>query len=617
MGRNLYNLFNPSAMAEGTYYIAVQAIDAGGLGGAWSDDAVYQHKKYAADFSISHSEMTTADTLQLAARKIDGATYKWDIADGTIISGEGNRIDVTFSSYGEREIGLTITLADGSTLTAGTKTVDVLMFDVDNSYSEDPFPYDFGDFNFDGYIDGISSNDGMLDFNKDGYLDFMSDEEKGNVFINSGFDDFSFEYITKEHTINNGSYYSYPNGMLLGDMNNDGYPEWLPELSTIYHQGEAPIYANAGDNLEFTVFNKFEIPDKENPEKTETLQATYYYDFNRDGFIDVIATSHDLVDEDYTMKFYALLKDQTGDFSFEDEKLMFEVGNLDTWVHFLACFGDLNSDGYLDLFYRKSGENFIRVIPGKPESEWPCKEEVRIPLVGDYDFSLLSASAYTRLYDFDNNGYPDIPIEAEDPAGTDAMPSYAILLMQPDFKAELCRINGVGNDASPFIALSDGAYPQIGGSYKTLGRSDNQAPERPSGVMAKQTADGMLITWSDAKDDHTPAVQMQYNVSVKKKGATGENSFVISPMNALSDEAAVVPGYMYKKSTRMTVPSEFLEAGQTYEVQIQAIDAFNEHSPMTAPVEVAINAAGYVDAADKVAKGSTAGHWLPTMATAR
>ena len=108
-------------MAEGTYYIAVQAIDAGGLGGAWSDDAVYQHKKYAADFSISHSEMTTADTLQLAARKIDGATYKWDIADGTIISGEGNRIDVTFSSYGEREIGLTITLADGSTLTAGTR----------------------------------------------------------------------------------------------------------------------------------------------------------------------------------------------------------------------------------------------------------------------------------------------------------------------------------------------------------------------------------------------------------------------------------------------------------------------------------------------------------------
>lgn len=633
MGLNLYNMFNTSAMEEGTYYIAVQAIDAGGLGGAWSDDAVYQHKKAAADFSISHSEMTTADTLQLAARKIDGATYKWDIADGTVISGEGNRIDVTFSSYGEREIGLSITLADGSTLTADTKTVNVLMFSIGSRYDFVPenISYNwgnavFGDFNGDGYVDAISysygrqegmwSNDGdgtfskvgklfntdlsespygILDFNKDGYLDFMSDEEKGNVFINSGFDDFSFEYSKQEHTMINADM-DMPLGMLLGDMNNDGYPEWF--YAGI---GGYPSYMNGGDNLTFTQVESFEIPDKENPEKTVRLDAVYYHDINRDGFIDAIASKRDSDNDIWTM--YALLKDPTGDFSFEDEKPMFEV-SFDSY-NFPALFGDLNSDGYLDLFYRKSGENFIRVIPGKPESEWPCKEEVRIPLVGDYNFSLLSSKDdYFRLYDFDNNGYPDIPIEAEDPAGTDAMPSYAILLMQPDFKAELCRINGVSNDASPFIALSDGAYPQIGGSYKTLGRSDNQAPERPSGVMAKQTADGMLITWSDAKDDHTPAVQMQYNVSVKKKGATGENSFVISPMNALSDEATVVPSYMYKKSTRMTVPSEFLEAGQTYEVQIQAIDAFNEHSPMTAPVEITISAAGYIDAADKVAKGA-------------
>ena len=636
MGRNLYNLFNPSAMAEGTYYIAVQAIDAGGLGGAWSDDAVYQHKKYAADFSISHSEMTTADTLQLAARKINGATYKWDIADGTVIGGEGNRIDVTFSSYGEREIGLTITLADGSTLTADAKTVDVLMFGIGSSY--DFVPDDtyqdwdnagFADFNSDGYVDAVAyawaasgyrgmwSNDGdgtftkvgklfntdlseipygILDFNKDGYLDFMSDEEKGNVFINSGFDDFSFEYSTKELMMINADR-DIPRGLLLGDMNNDGYPEWFYDTS---HTAN-PSYMNGGDNLTFTQVESFEIPDKENPGKTVRLDAVYYHDINRDGFIDAIASKRDSDNDIWTM--YALLKDPTGDFSFEDEKPMFEV-SFDSY-NFPALFGDLNSDGYLDLFYRKSGENFIRVIPGKPESEWPCKEEVRIPLVGDYNFSLLSSKDdYFRLYDFDNNGYPDIPIKAEDPAGTDAMPTVAILLMQPDFKAELCRINGVGNDASPFIALSDGAYPQIGGSYKTLGRSDNQAPERPAGVMAKQTADGLLITWSDAKDDHTPAVQMQYNVSVKKKGATGENSFVISPMNALSDEAAVVPSYMYKKSTRMTVPSEFLEAGQTYEVQIQAIDAFNEHSPMTEPVEITISAAGYIDAADKVAKGA-------------
>ena len=625
MGRNLYNLFNPSAMDEGTYYIAVQAIDAGGLGGAWSDDAVYQHKKAVADFSISHSEMTTADTLQLAARKIDGATYKWDIADGTVISGEGNRIGVTFNSYGEREIGLTITLADGSTLTADAKTVDVLMFgNVDEG---DIFIDEngCGDFNFDGYIDGFTKspigqliyNDGkgnfakvgklfnsdlggyvfgVLDINKDGYLDFMIDADKGNVYINSGYDDFSFEYKTQVFSIFDPDTNElieridnlYASGEILGDINNDGFPERM------YSDRNRGFFNVGTSNFRFYEMS-FETPRKYS-EGSYWNNPWRFCDINRDGFIDVITIQREEDVNDFeTTSCYAFIKDPTGGYSFEDAKLMFEVNNrIDPGV----C--DLNSDGYLDLFYRNWGENFIRVIPGKPESEWPCTEEVRIPLVGDYEFSEEVDDVIFN--DYDNNGYPDIRMDVVDGSATSAMPRHGILLMQPDFKAELCRIDGA-DEQLPFIALSDGAYPQIG-YKKTLGRSDNQAPERPAGVMAKQTADGMLITWSDAKDDHTPAMQMRYNVSVKKKGATGENSFVISPMNALSDEAAVVPSYMYKKSTRMTVPSEFLEAGQTYEVQIQAIDAFNEHSPMTEPVEITISAAGYIDAADKVAKGA-------------
>ena len=624
MGRNLYNLFNPSAMDEGTYYIAVQAIDAGGLGGAWSDDAVYQHKKAVADFSISHSEMTTADTLQLAARKIDGATYKWDIADGTVISGEGNRIGVTFNSYGEREIGLTITLADGSTLTADAKTVDVLMFgNVDEG---DIFIDEngCGDFNFDGYIDGFTKspigqliyNDGkgnfakvgklfnsdlggyvfgVLDINKDGYLDFMIDADKGNVYINSGYDDFSFEYKTQVFSIFDPDTNElieridnlYASGEILGDINNDGFPERM------YSDRNRGFFNVGTSNFRFYEMS-FETPRKYS-EGSYWNNPWRFCDINRDGFIDVITIQREEDVNDFeTTSCYAFIKDPTGGYSFEDAKLMFEVNNrIDPGV----C--DLNSDGYLDLFYRNWGENFIRVIPGKPESEWPCTEEVRIPLVGDYEFSEEVDDVIFN--DYDNNGYPDIRMDVVDGSATSAMPRHGILLMQPDFKAELCRIDGA-DEQLPFIALSDGAYPQIG-YKKTLGRSDNQAPERPAGVMAKQTADGMLITWSDAKDDHTPAVQMQYNVSVKK-GATGENSFVISPMNALSEEAAVVPSYMYKKSTRMTVPSEFLEAGQTYEVQIQAIDAFNKHSPMTEPVEITISAAGYIDAADKVAKGA-------------
>ena len=44
MGRNLKYLLNANCLSEGKYYIAIQAIDAGGLGGPWSDELVYEHK---------------------------------------------------------------------------------------------------------------------------------------------------------------------------------------------------------------------------------------------------------------------------------------------------------------------------------------------------------------------------------------------------------------------------------------------------------------------------------------------------------------------------------------------------------------------------------------------
>ena len=129
----------------------------------------------------------------------------------------------------------------------------------------------------------------------------------------------------------------------------------------------------------------------------------------------------------------------------------------------------------------------------------------------------------------------------------------------------------------------------------------NQSPSAPASVAAKQTKDGMLITWSDAQDDHTPAMQMRYNISVKRKGKKGDNSFVISPMNGLKDKATICGTIMYKKSTQMLVPASVLTAGETYEIQVQAIDLWNQHSPMTKAIEFTMTSNGYIDVAEQVA----------------
>ena len=60
---------------------------------------------------------------------------------------------------------------------------------------------------------------------------------------------------------------------------------------------------------------------------------------------------------------------------------------------------------------------------------------------------------------------------------------------------------------------------------------ENTAPEAPTHVRATQEGLGILLEWDDAYDKETPAMQMRYNVSVKKKGAEGEGAYIISPLN--------------------------------------------------------------------------------------
>ena len=91
MGRSLSTLFNAKSLKPGKYYISVQAIDAGGRGGAWSDDFVYEHQ-LAAPVIVSNftQHMYTADTIRLSVKApIDGAEYKWTVSEGRQIENDG------------------------------------------------------------------------------------------------------------------------------------------------------------------------------------------------------------------------------------------------------------------------------------------------------------------------------------------------------------------------------------------------------------------------------------------------------------------------------------------------------------------------------------------------
>ena len=82
---------------------------------------------------------------------------------------------------------------------------------------------------------------------------------------------------------------------------------------------------------------------------------------------------------------------------------------------------------------------------------------------------------------------------------------------------------------------------------------------------------------------------MRYNISIKEKGATGDDAYIWSPLNATSNQArmSLVPGIptYYRQATRLPMPVSRFQAGKTYEICVQAIDPWYASSPFSKVIE--------------------------------
>lgn len=555
MGRSLKYLFDASYLTEGKYYIAVQAVDAGNMGGEWSDEFVYEHQQVAVPVIMPiPSTYCTADTIALRVQNgRKDATYTWNIPHGKVISASGNNgnVNVVFDKAGELSIGVQMAYnghvyksQDVSSLLAPAKEPILnmpnnkdLFLDMDQdgnveiknglgNFVKLDATKEYSSIKKSWNADLSSARQCLVfDFNKDGYPDiYMSGLQKGNTFINSGEQDCDFEYFTETYA-NIGDY-----GDVVYDIENDGIFE---------HQ----------KRTDFGV----------------------YSDFNRDGFWDERGTSDG---GKYEIAFGPTYDSQKLFYKFEDR-----LGSFDG-------FADFNNDGYLDGWYMtgqyKGEVSRVVIVKGKPIEEWPCTETIEISI----------SRSEPRIIDIDNNGYLDFVFYNQ-------YGGHAIL-MDKDFGYKIVNITQSCYCTDQYyerawLPLTRNAYPA-----GLLSNIKNEAPKAPQYVSAQQTEDGLLLKWADAEDDHTPAVQMRYNVSVKRKNKKvgEENAFLISPLNGLSDEAAICSNVAYRKATQMLIPKATLTNGETLEVQVQSIDLMGEHSPMTKPVEVTINNDGYIKVKD-------------------
>lgn len=596
MGRALKYMFDTGNLCEGKYYIAIQAIDASGLGGPWSDEFVYDHKTALPVINKLSDGYCTSDTITMTVQNPNiNATYEWNISNGTIISqnDNGSIVDVVFNRGGEQNVTVNMTLGNlkykseprvvtlipskkgdlqfGTYLVAPIKFLDINQngnVEVLGSIGQESGFFEYKNETYSKVRKTWNSDLGcssyeffIADFNHDGYPDFYYPHSKGNLFTNSGEEDSSFEYDTE--TFDFG--FKFPEEPLIAniDFNNDGKLNFLDNSHS--------LYTNNGDERKFSDF--------------ANIWGRYsydgFFDFDRDGGLDIWKNEIDNSIQKAQTKVYFKVAGENNQFNpagtvfYENERRYNMEG-----------FADFNNDGYVDGYFldHPEGQDYYNmvIVKGKLMSEWPCKETVVIPLK-ECTFYAGGEPSF-KFVDFSNNGYLDIIVG-----------NSFVLLMDKDFSFQKAQYETVPDyrsvdglksiDEYHWQPLTPGAYPN---GYKSSIK--NEAPSVPAHVTATSVPEGLLLKWDDATDDHTPWMQMRYNVSLKIKGKTGENAFVLSPMNGLSDEAAICSGVYYRKATQLIVPKTALVNGTTYELQVQAIDLMGEHSAMTKPVEVTYNA---------------------------
>ena len=594
MGANLDATLDVSRWKQGTYYIAIQTVDPMGKGSAWSDEVVYRHDLVQAAFTVSDDELAAADTLVLtAASRADGLDYAWDFDGGKAIkaSADSALVWLTFSVPGEKHLRLTVTNPADGTEDIREKVVTVQRVSwqqVSHEALGMTWPVLFWDMDGDGILDvldqnGFYVNDGygrfeklgtifnsnltvesragmggqapVLDFDMDGDADFAVRNNKGNLILHRGGRDFEAldaNPLLVEHG--------------FADLDNDGFPELVDATVGFYAPSE--FYVNKGNN---TNFEKMTLDDGDG----NWIQIEFLYDVNRDGLLDIFST-RGRVDGKW--------KDA---FALNNGGLEFDVRYSPESEGTVVAFEDMDGDGVPDKVVTYGNDGVDKDVIGI------CfgNKDYTFGTLVKFVFENAHSSRYTvevvKIADFDNNGCPDILVYYDFYEQNVSKKEYAILYMERDRSG---RIEVLHNQELGFVdgmadVNHDGVpdFYHAGNDGVTLLRTGipNTSPEAPAHVRATQEGLGILLEWDDAYDKETPAMQMRYNVSVKKKGAEGEGAYIISPLNGGNGKAAVIPGAYYQKATRKMIPIERFEAGQEYEVQVQAIDLWDAHSPMS------------------------------------
>lgn len=195
------------------------------------------------------------------------------------------------------------------------------------------------------------------DINNDGLLDLFVGNENGpsQLFLNQG--DGTFQDISHSSGVDR---IAFTKGVVAADYDNDGYVDFY--LSNLY--GGNFLYHNNHDDT-FT-----EVSEKAGVHQPKSQSfATSFFDYDNDGWPDLFVTGYyfsaDATIRSYlglptsaeTMKLYRNL----GNGTFRD--VTAEAGLNKVNMPMGANFGDIDNDGYPDIYLATGGPEYGAMVP--------------------------------------------------------------------------------------------------------------------------------------------------------------------------------------------------------------------------------------------------------------
>lgn len=574
--KSLFKILNVDNWAEGDYYISVQAIDPNNMGSEFSDYAIFEKKQLPCSFELQYTyPLSVGDTCKAyPCNAVYDKSYKWNwtVSGGRVVenSQEGKGYcKIVFDEVGDREISLVITDVNGRKSKNHTKSVNVqrrlftewekeaeLALDLDEDGRMEIFAsskfYTIADdgkpelitklYNNSSNLSHISkSKSYTVDANNDGMVDVFS--------IYPWY--FGQDYFT---AINQGEL-----NMTIGEATSSVLlDEYIPKLIDLDNDGQLDLVYQEDYGIWYFLkniggYSSFKNISLNFPQEYYSLSEDDFQDFTGDGLVDVRK-------KDSPESGYSLIYENQGDFTF------LPVDTLEYARDNALLTEDFDNDGLADRLYETKSEYSI---------VW-----------GDGTTTQLHGVTPQRgkiVFDYNNDGCEDMA--AYGGSGDEE----GVILLFHDHSFEFVNLGHLVGCIPTMFTVDD----KIAISQYIL-TAENERPTAPTNLSAGRNAKGIILSWAHGTDKETPQSRLKYNLSVKRKGQTGEGAYIISPCNSTKNGVHVPTLKPLVEGNVFLLPNAVIPAGE-YEVQVQTVDRLWSESDFSEVFNLTVEATAWIE----------------------